>query len=105
VSLISQLLLFDGCPFHITVSCYGVTWAVGIERGETRGAAAAVVLQYRGYCSRARGCEGEREPAAGCLPTAGQEGRFFLLNFCLIRLIHLLSLYREVYLTPKLLDS
>ena len=35
------------------------------------------------------------------LPTAGQEGRDFLLNSCLIRLIHLLSLYREVYLTPK----
>jgi len=47
------------------------------------------------------GCEGEREPAAGRLPTAGQEGRDFLLNSCLIRLIHLLSLYREVYLTPK----
>ena len=35
------------------------------------------------------------------LPTAGQEGRDFLLNSCLIRLIHLLSLYREIYLTPK----
>ena len=42
----------------------------------------------------------------GALPTAEQEGRDFLLNSCLIRLIHL-SLYREVYLTPKqgLLDS
>ena len=28
------------------------------------------------------------------LPTAGQEGRDFLLNSSLIRLIHLLSLYR-----------
>jgi len=35
------------------------------------------------------------------VPTARQEGRVFLLNFCLIRLIHLLSLYREVYLTYK----
>ena len=35
------------------------------------------------------------------LPTAGQEERDFLLNSCLIRLIHLLSLHREVYLTPK----
>ena len=30
-----------------------------------------------------------------------QERRDFLLISCLIRLIHLLSLYREVYLTPK----
>ena len=30
-----------------------------------------------------------------------QEGRDFLLISCLIRLMHLLSLYREVYLTPK----
>ena len=37
----------------------------------------------------------------GALPTAEQEGRDFLLNSCLIRSIHLLSLYREVYLTPK----
>jgi hypothetical protein len=36
----------------------------------------------------------------GALPTAEQEKRVFL-NFCLIRLIHLLSLYREVYLTYK----
>ena len=36
----------------------------------------------------------------GALPTAGQEGRVFLLNFCFIRLIHL-SLYREVSLTYK----
>ena len=37
----------------------------------------------------------------GALPTAEQEGRDFLLNSCLIRSIHLLSLYREVYLTLK----
>ena len=30
-----------------------------------------------------------------------QERRDFLLISCLIRLIHLLSLYKEVYLTPK----
>ena len=35
----------------------------------------------------------------GALPTTEQEGRDFLLNSCLIRSIHLLSLYREVYLT------
>ena len=37
----------------------------------------------------------------GTLPTVGQEGRVFLLNSWLIRLIYLLSLYREVYLTHK----
>ena len=47
--------------------------------------------------------EGGREKA-GRGPFAHgrwQEGRDFLLNSCLIRLIHLLSLYREVYLAPK----
>ena len=68
-----------------------------IERRESRGATAAAVLQYRA----ATVPTGEREPAAGRLPTAGQEGRDFLLNSYLIRLIHLISLYREVYLTPK----
>jgi hypothetical protein len=45
---------------------------------------------------------GERGQA-GCyaLPTAEQEERVFLLNSCLIRLIHFLSLYREIYLIPK----
>ena len=64
------------------------------------------VLQYRGYCSRGGGCEGERAAArVGGAGNAGrgawQERRDFLLISCLIRLIHLLSLYREVYLTPK----
>ena len=80
--------------------------AARIERRELRGATAGDVLQYpRSYSTEGTvhgyGCEGEREPAAGHLPTARQEGRNFLLNSCLIRSIHLLSLYREVYLTPK----
>ena len=54
-----------------------------------------------GFGREREGCEGERRAAGGLLPTAGQEGRDFLLNCCLIRLIHLLSIYREVYLTPK----
>jgi hypothetical protein len=35
------------------------------------------------------------------LLTINQEGRVFLLNSCLIKLIYLLSLYREAYLTPN----
>jgi hypothetical protein len=72
-------------------------------------------LQYprcysaRGYCSREReaedrwlGLQGELgTPAAGLRPRTAREKVFFLLISCLIRLIHLLSLYREVYLTPK----
>ena len=70
-------------------------------RGDARRAMAADALQWPQHYSTAGtvhgyGCEGERELAAGRLPTAGQEGRDFLLNSCLIRLIHLLSLYREV---------
>jgi hypothetical protein len=45
--------------------------------------------------------EGVQGGQPGALPTAEQEGWRFLLNPCLIRLIHLLSLYREAYVTPK----
>ena len=44
---------------------------------------------------------GARNAGLGASPMAGKERRNFLLISCLIRLIHLLSLYREVYLTPK----
>jgi len=56
------------------------------------------------------GCEGERAAARvggrwerrpRGFAHGRQERRDFLLISCLIRLIHLLSLYREVYLTPK----
>jgi len=62
-----------------------------------------------GYCPR-DGCEGERAAARvggrwerrpRGFAHGQQEIRDFLLISCLIRLIHLLSLYREVYLTPK----
>jgi hypothetical protein len=44
--------------------------------------------------------EGVQWGRLGALPTTEQEGRVFLLNSCLIRLIHL-SLNREAYLIPK----
>jgi hypothetical protein len=43
--------------------------AARVQRRESRGAAARVLFT----------AEGEREPAAGRSPTAGQEGRFFFL--------------------------
>jgi hypothetical protein len=45
--------------------------------------------------------EVEVEGAQGAWPTVGQEGRIFILNSCLIRLINFISLYKEDYLTPK----
>jgi hypothetical protein len=68
-----------------------------------------VVLQYRVSCSCRRerqrtggcGCEGRWEHRPRGLAHGRQERRFFLLISCLIRLIHLLSLYREeVLLDP-----
>jgi hypothetical protein len=63
-----------------------------------------VVLQYRGYCShlglwRRLGLEGRRERRPRGFAHGRQERRVFLLISCLIRLIHLLSLNREDYLT------
>jgi hypothetical protein len=63
-----------------------------------------VVLQYRGYCShlglwRRLGLEGRRERRPRGFAPGRQERRVFLLISCLIRLIHLLSLNREDYLT------
>jgi hypothetical protein len=45
--------------------------------------------------------EGAQGGRPRVLPMVEKEERVFLLNSCLIRLIHLLSLYREVYLSPK----
>jgi hypothetical protein len=57
-------------------------WAAGIERIEE---------EERGTGNAGRGAS----------PTAGKREGFFLLISCLIRLIHLLSLYREeVLLNP-----
>jgi hypothetical protein len=47
--------------------------------------------------ARVEGAQGGRPVA---LPMAKQ-GKVFLLNSCLIRLINLLSLCREAYVTPK----
>ena len=49
----------------------------------------------------AAGAAREAGGRPGALAMAEQEGRDFLLNSCFIRSMHLLSLYREVYLTPK----
>ena len=86
--------------------------AIGIEIVRERRWRATVptVLQYRGNCSQEEGCEGERAAArvGGCwerrprgFSHGRQERRDFLLISYLIRLICLLSLYREVYLTLK----
>ena len=65
-------------------------------------------IRFRTECKSKKNCiafvmallEGGRERAGGgLLPMGRQEGRDFLLNSSLIRLIHLLYLYREVYLT------
>jgi hypothetical protein len=47
------------------------------------------------------GLEGRRERQPRGFAHGRQERRVFLLISCLIRLIHLLSLYKEDYLTPK----
>jgi hypothetical protein len=84
---------------------------VGIGRRGSREAAAQ--LQYRRYSvagtvhvgERQRtggyGCEGRWERWPWGFAHGRQERRFFFLISCLIRLIHLLSLYREeVLLNP-----
>jgi hypothetical protein len=68
-------------------------WAVGIERIEEEERGAAAELQYPRATVPA-GTVHTREERR-------QERRFFLLISCLIRLIHLLSLYRENFLTYK----
>jgi hypothetical protein len=80
--------------------------AVGVERERVEESNATALQYPRCYSAtdsvHRLGLQGrEREPAAGRSPTAGQEGRFFLLNSCLIRLICLLSLYRKDFLTYK----
>ena len=65
----------------------------------TRGATVKLVLFTTIIVAAGAAREAGGRP--GALPTAEQEGRDFLFNSYLIRSIHLLSLYREVYLTPK----
>jgi hypothetical protein len=50
---------------------------------------------------RQLGLEGRRERRPRGFARGRQERRVFLLISCLIKLIHLLSLNREDYLTPK----
>ena len=81
--------------------------AARIERERAEGEAATSATVNRVLFTAvivAAGGAREVGGRSGALPTAEQEGRDFLHNSCLIRLIHLLSLYREVYLTPRLLD-
>ena len=75
----------SGLTLQSEGQCYGGCWAEIVREGE--GAIARVLGAGGG---RPRGFAHGR-----------QERRDFLLISCLIRLIHLLSLYREVYLTPK----
>jgi hypothetical protein len=67
---------------------------VGIERIEEEESGGGVTVPVGTV-------HGERGPAARAVRGAGNERRFFLLISCLIRLIHLLSLYREGFLTYK----
>ena len=74
--------------------------------GGRRRATVPAVLQYSGYCSqigswRWLGLQGRWKRRPRGFAHGRQERRDFLLISSLIRLIHLLSLYREVYLTPK----
>jgi hypothetical protein len=76
-------------------------WKLGLMRYSTRGATV-----YRGYCSRLGlwrrlGLEGRKEHRPRGFAHGQQERRVFLLISCLIKLIHLLSLNREDYLTHK----
>ena len=88
--------------------CIGVMNTDGIKRREswgkrrrrrysTRGATVPRVL----FTERRRLGLGRWERRPRGFAHGRQERRDFLLISCLIRLIHLLSLYREVYLTPK----
>jgi hypothetical protein len=63
-------------------------------------------IRAESYCSRLGlwrrlGLEGRRERRPRGFAHGRQERRVFLLISCLIRLIHLLSLNWEDYLTPK----
>ena len=86
-------------------SCVMAVVGIEIVRERLPPRYSTAVLQYRGYCSweglrRLLGLGALGTPAPG-FAHGRQERSNFLLISCLIRLIHLLSLYREVYLTPK----
>ena len=69
-----------------------------MEEDEVEGAAAG------GWAPSLRGGEeaaAAQEAARVRSPGSLREAEQILIASCLIRLIHLLSLYREVYLSPK----
>ena len=74
--------------------------AGGIERIVEEEVTAAVALQYPWCYSTARGTVHEMAARVWGSPGSLREAERYDCS-CLIRLIHLLSLYREVYLTPK----
>ena len=63
---------------------------MSVGRRELREAAPAGVLQYPRVLFTLDVVVVTRAARARALPMAGQEGRVFLLNSCLIRLIYLL---------------
>ena len=73
--------------------------AGGIDRIVEEEGAAADALQYL-RCYSTAGTVHERTATVWGSPGSLREAERYDCS-CLIRLIHLLSLYREVYLTPK----
>jgi hypothetical protein len=87
------------------VNCEGFgddLWKLGLLRYSTRGATAPAGTVHVEKVERGRlGLEGHRERRPRGFAHNRQERRIFLLISCFIKLIHLLSLNREDYLTPK----
>jgi hypothetical protein len=87
------------------VNCEGFgddLWKLGLLRYSTCGATVPACIVHVEKAERGRlGLEGRRERRPRGFAHGRQERRVFLLISCLIRLIHLLSLNRDDYLTPK----
>ena len=92
--------------FHLECLCNSSLYVCNTYRTQTVFANAAVMVvvgieierEGEGAIARVLGAGGGRPRG---FAHGRQERRDFLLISCLIRLIHLLSLYREVYLIPK----
>jgi hypothetical protein len=77
-------------------------WKLGLLRYSTRGAIAPTGTVHVEKAERGQlGLEGRRERRPRGFAHGRQERRIFLLISSLIRLMHLLFLNREDYLTPK----